>query len=66
VDMKRMCCDVQTNCNIPQDKCSLAMAYVPWQKWEKPYDDEKALERGTIFPSLDLPFYGKGILKYDR
>ena len=52
-----------TNCDIPQDKCSLAMAYVPWQEWETMYDDERALERGTAFPSLDLPFMGKGIIK---
>lgn len=39
------------------------MAYVPWQKWEKMYDEQKALEVGTVFPSLDLPFLGKGIIK---
>ena len=36
----------------------LAMAYVPMQPWEKPYDLETGLRRGTIFPKLDLPFYG--------
>ncbi|MGN1480884.1 spore coat associated protein CotJA [Porcipelethomonas sp.] len=34
----------------------LAMAYVPFQQWEQPYSEEKAFERGTIFPELDLPF----------
>ncbi len=62
MEMKRKCCEAK-NCNIPQDKCSLAMAYVPWQRWETLYDDEKALERGTAFPSLDFPFLGKGIIK---
>lgn len=33
----------------------LAMAYVPFQQWGKTYDEEKAFERGTIFPELDLP-----------
>lgn len=38
----------------------LAMAYVPIQKWEDTYSLETALQRGTIFPSLDLPFMGRG------
>jgi hypothetical protein len=37
----------------------LAMAYVPFQSWEKPYDTATALARGTIFPSLDKPFIGE-------
>lgn len=50
-------------CNIPKAKCSLAMAYVPWQKWENMYDDEMALEIGTAFPSLNLPFLGRGVIE---
>ncbi len=50
-----------TACNVPQNKCSLAMAYVPWQKWDPPYDDEKGFMTGTIFPSLDLPFCAGGM-----
>lgn len=38
----------------------LAMAYVPWQKWQMIYDAEKGLHRGTIFQELDLPFCGMG------
>ena len=38
----------------------LAMAYVPWQRWQKIYDAEKGLHRGTIFQELDLPFCGMG------
>ncbi len=38
----------------------LAMAYVPWQKWQKIYEAEKALCRGTIFEELDKPFRGIG------
>ena len=37
----------------------IGMAYVPYQFWEKPYDEPTALARGTIFPSLDKPFIGK-------
>lgn len=32
------------------------MGYVPLQSWETPYPMDRALVRGTIFPSLDLPF----------
>jgi len=38
----------------------LAMAYVPWQKWQNIYDAEKGFCNGTIFQDLDLPFYGVG------
>ncbi len=34
----------------------LAMAYVPWQEWEKIHEDETALARGTLFEDLDLPW----------
>ena len=52
------------DCPKPEGKfpkeTPLAMAYVPFQQWEKPYDMDMALSRGTIFPSLDKPFIGKG------
>lgn len=36
---------------------SLGMAYVPYQSLNhKIYDEGKALERGTIFADLDMPF----------
>ena len=38
----------------------LAMAYVPMQRWEKLYEPAAALERGTLFCKLDLPFVGRG------
>ena len=38
----------------------LAMAYVPVQTWGETYDPETALCRGTLFPSLDLPFMRGG------
>ena len=34
----------------------LAMATVPRQRFEKLYPLEKALQRGTLFQALDLPF----------
>ena len=42
------------------DEFALAMAYVPWQKFEKLYDDlDKAYQYGTIFPELNKPFTGR-------
>lgn len=38
----------------------LAIITVPMQPWEEPDDPCKALKTGTIFPSLDLPFYVTG------
>ena len=35
----------------------LAMVQAPVQPWETLYDPEKALREGTVFPSLDQPFY---------
>ena len=50
---------VSTPCSISKEKV-LAMAYVPWQKWENIYCPDKGFSRGTIFSDLDKPFYGKG------
>ncbi len=41
------------------DDLPLAMAYVPMQKWGTLYAPAAALDRGTIFPALDLPFIGE-------
>ncbi|MBR6872599.1 MAG: spore coat associated protein CotJA [Ruminococcus sp.] len=43
-----------------------AMAYVPFQRWQKTYDDEAGLERGTVFPCLDKPFIGEEAVKHDK
>lgn len=62
MDNKMMVCYTGKNaCDIPKDKCSLAMAYVPFQKWEPIYNEEEGFSKGTIFPSLDLPFLGRGV-----
>ena len=46
--------------NQPLDQLPLAMAYVPMQSWTTTYELDTALEKGTIFPDLDLPFLGRG------
>ncbi len=35
----------------------LAMVYSVDQEWHELYEDVEALERGTMFKELDLPFY---------
>ena len=51
---------------FPEDT-PLAMAYVPYQSWEETYAENTALAKGTIFPSLDLPFLGReGVQKYGK
>ena len=39
---------------------SLAIVSVPSQPWEKPMELETALCRGTVFESLDMPFFVGG------
>lgn len=48
-----------TTDHFPADM-PIAMAYVPWQRWQKIYEPCKGLQRGTIFEELDKPFLGKG------
>ncbi len=61
-----------SECTLKQPKTAfpecapVGMAYIPYQMWEAPYDDEIALFRGTIFPSLDKPFIGEEAVNSDR
>ena len=43
----------------PMTGFPLAMAYVPYQAFEDLYEPNKALERGTLFRALDMPFVGQ-------
>ncbi len=46
------------------DNFPIAMAYVPWQNFDKMYEDlEKAFHAGTIFPELNKPFTGRRCVK---
>lgn len=42
------------------NRMPVAMAYVPWQRFGRLYELDKALQTGTIFAELDKPFLGKG------
>ena len=44
----------------------LAIASVPMQQFQKLYPPEVALDRGTMFDELYLPFEGKERGKYDE
>lgn len=48
----------QAKTPFPSDP-ALAIAYVRWQELSTVYEPEEALKRGTIFPELDKPFYGR-------
>ena len=39
------------------DMNEIAIASVPVQKWEEPYQDTEALKKGSIFPQLNKPFF---------
>ena len=47
-----------TSADLFPQQVSLAMLYVPYQRFDKLYSEEEALERGTLFRALDLPFLG--------
>lgn len=48
----------QPKTSFPED-VAYAIAYVRWQQLENVYEPEEAFSRGTIFPCLDKPFYGR-------
>ena len=41
----------------------LASVYAPLQEFRKLYDRQTALDRGTLFTELDLPFMGETVGK---
>ncbi len=45
--------------DIKLSELPLAMAYVPMQVWETPYDADVGMHRGTLFRQLDKPFIGE-------
>lgn len=58
--MKNECGSEQMRSHPSDRDFPLAMAYVPWQQFEKLFDDlEKAYQIGTIFPELNKPFVGR-------
>ena len=59
------CCKWKDKCTDTspgplENHCQIAMAYVPWQQWQKLYSMEEGFCKGTIFPDLYLPFQPRG------
>ena len=52
----------QQPCRNAEPVCTSlpVMAFVEPQVWDCAYSCGQALARGTLFPSLDKPFMGKG------
>lgn len=44
----------------PLGHMALAMAYVPWQKWQHLFDADNGFSCGTIFQELRKPFEHAG------
>lgn len=42
---------------------SLAIATIPCQEWSDVYEEDRALEVGTVFPDLNMPFYAASTLE---
>lgn len=56
------CADTDTCMNeqknvAPLRRFPLAMVYSPHQEWQKLYEPEEAMSRGTLFSELDYPWY---------
>lgn len=45
------------------DNYPLASVFVPLQEFDKLFDMDTALSRGTVFAELDLPFMGDSVYK---
>ncbi len=60
LDIEFMPTSMKSSCDCPDD-LPLAYAYVPYQSFETPYDMERSLKYGTVFPKLNKPMevYGK-------
>ena len=43
---------------MPEDP-AYAIAYIRWQELSQVYEPDEALQKGTLFPVLDKPFYGR-------
>ena len=48
-------------CQNEEKMPSLAMVYAPKQIFKDLYEPNEALERGTLFRALDLPFHGRSV-----
>ena len=56
-------CDCHKHCvtSAFPDDTQVTMAYVPFQLDKTAYTPEKALTEGTLFTTLNKPFYGRSL-----
>ena len=52
-------CGCHNGCDSCQEELLLGMVRIADHAFENAYEFERALARGTLFPELDKPFYGK-------
>ena len=52
-------CPFDKNMDKYMDNLTVAMAYVPWQRFKMYENLEEAYCNGTIFPDLNKPFLGR-------
>ena len=57
---------INTADEVKKQKFSLAMAYVPMQKFENLYNSTMALRRGTLFKDLDFPLLREEVIPRER
>jgi len=50
----------ESRCECAASELLPVMVFIPVQRWDMVYDCDRALDRGTLFPTLDKPFFGKG------
>ena len=55
-NMRNMVPQMSDCSNLNIENMPIAIAYVPFQQWQNIYEPRQALQRGTIFKELDLPF----------
>lgn len=65
-NMPQGCAPASDRIFTESPQVSLAMAYVPFQRWCPTYEPEVGFNRGTMFPELDKPFLGEEAVRRGR
>lgn len=63
--MSERCLNTDFCVNNPENMNNgiLTMAFVDMQPIDSVYQPQTALMRGTLFPNIDKPFCGKGVMR---
>ena len=57
-DFMGQSCKIKDPTPLPDNPVP-GMSYTPFQQWGEVYEVLIAFDRGTLFPVLDKPFYGR-------